>query len=1761
MPNEQLLFPPYILNSQALEIFLGNRLKKLLQEPLSLSEDESLNIKLNCPAPEEISLAIKANLTIKASLEIQWTGSKDIIRFTFPYPQHGVFIIHSDSSRDGRPSQWVWHPRLMGKPGLWFIRKHSYKNGIKIITEFVRLVLSRGTYLDYDIEKKPENFWIPATLIFPSMYSDEIEGNCSELLKNHNLFSSSSLFVSKKERKTITKELSHVMHQFLDNIKSSGIQPIDEQDIKWQRLLTYSAFIADRLLEFFARAIWGRQKNATPERLWEILSDISNSISLVPISDLMKSGWLHYFSPINGTEAISQLTSFQRYNYNKDIIERLPAVFRQNHSSFKGYICPVESPESKKVGITLHLAREVLADVIGQLHPSTYMTGDRDLGYAASLVPFYQHNDGPRSMMGAKNLKQALPIRGSLAAKIKTGFEEKILSAIKPLADLKMIPEHPEPAPGVDLLVAYMPWYGFNMEDAIIANKRLVDDGFLDWAKEEDYFQYILPGYQITKPLFANSFEEAFKALLYNDNGLRKPGLIKPQSPLVFLKDPESEDIIPILYEGEDEGELLEIKFNPPTSNLFGGSLSFKVRAHFPLMVGDKIMGRYGNKGVISAILPHDELPKLPDDPRLPEELRGRSVDLVLNPHGVISRMNLGQLLETSLGLMLRLKKGDQAYYPSDIGKPFSEVDLDHLRSDFLSINKGKEEPLIDEYGRMRLILPNGKPTKAPVTLGFQYIVRLKHVADRKAQVRGWPKQQKSYPYNIVTGQPVGGRRNKGGQRLGEMEMWALAAHRASLNLECSLKEKSDPMIHSKKIPLGQTFQAIQDHLFAMAINLIPEKNSKIRLDWASPEIIDKKGKELINSSTWTVGVKGKFVCAKDDCAYHFPDEVQATGKSERGSDIRVTVEDALQAYGFRFFSSLDEKIPPFQGTLIEGEIETLLQPINIEKKNKPVKILFKRQKRSIQIIIKFGKNSVTAYGQDDKSNQEFPLQKIAKLWLTCPRHKTSYLVCKKQHVVPIALNGGLCDPDIFGQVNVCEWDPDAWGYVRLPMPIPYPRTDKKSKGALRFSDSDCPPDLTVIPVLPLKYRFRGPRRFGSVIIPQQDKLTRKYQELNDLVKMKAPPGKIQMCIKSLFEIIHGRLFGKYGLLRRDGLGRRVDASARLVIVPDPMLDWDACGVPTEILMVLLGPKIAGHPDLFKGLVQDNAVDRLIELIFGLDCKQPDIKKETEDFILNEEFWQGVNWPNKKLSDEHLLLAYQVICSYLEEFPETTVILNRQPSLHRYSIMAFRPLPMPPQAGMVLKINPLVCKGFGADFDGDEMTIHLPITEEAQTEAEEMKPAKPWNLISWANGQPLANFDQDFVAGHYLLSKTALNSVLPNSCAVCKKIISETIPWEKAHGEKLLLHICKDHSDKASEIITEWMQLAFEEVTEHGLSFGFLELKRIEESLKNQTNEILNNIGNDEDLSELTNKAGETVSLKLKEIVSQPANAPGHGFAILAVSGARGAKQTRQIVGARGFLSPGETGYSNNATDFFLKESLITGMGDLSAFMAAMNARSSMVDKKLGTGKAGDLTRQLVLAGWEWTVRQGDCKISENIPRKLTQCLWKENHQICSTCYGKIDGYDQIPDNYPAGLIAAQSFGERGTQLSMQSFHTAEKQLSIDEFIALLHGKDTSAKSKQGYNWFIQKTDDDLFIDRIRKEKAYNALDKRHILLIWLIIHMSADKNLASAWQSSRSAISGLIGPGQWQAMLEAIREKKEDDLSSPFVKLITSCSPIPLAC
>tara|TARA_Y100001949_G_scaffold113921_1_gene96853 strand:+ start:1811 stop:5179 length:3369 start_codon:yes stop_codon:yes gene_type:complete len=474
------------------------------------------------------------------------------------------------------------------------------------------------------------------------------------------------------------------------------------------------------------------------------------------------------------------------------------------------------------------------------------------LGSTASLVPFVEKNRVDRSLMASSMQKQAVPLLKTEAPTVGTGIEEVIAQNTSQLvvaegagevvrADGDVVevkykdgvktyePVHfvksnddrsinqkvrvtrgqkvkagdiliegasvadGEIALGKDLLVAFMPWNGYNMDDAIVLSRKLVQDDTLTSINIKDYTVEVREtklGPEIVTRDIPNVSEESLRHL--DENGIVQLGSeVKAGDVLVGKITPKGEQ------ELSSEERLLRAIFGEKAkdvrdtsqrmNNAGGGKvvgvkifsrenghelkagvlmqIQIFVAQFRKIAVGDKLAGRHGNKGVVARILPEEDMPFLAD---------GTPVDVVLNPLGVPSRMNIGQLFETHLGMAARAL-GYKVATP-----PFNGIS-DETISDELEkagfARDGKSQ-LYD--GR------TGEAFEERTTVGVMHMLKLHHMVSDKIHARS------TGPYTMVTQQPLGGKAQNGGQRFGEMEVWALEAYGASATLQEMLTIKSD---------------------------------------------------------------------------------------------------------------------------------------------------------------------------------------------------------------------------------------------------------------------------------------------------------------------------------------------------------------------------------------------------------------------------------------------------------------------------------------------------------------------------------------------------------------------------------------------------------------------------------------------------------------------------------------------------------------------------------------------------------------------------------------------------------------------------------------------------------------------------------------------------------------------------------------------------------------------------------------------------------
>ena len=602
--------------------------------------------------------------------------------------------------------------------------------------------------------------------------------------------------------------------------------------------------------------------------------------------------------------------------------DRAGVEVRDVNASHYGRICPIESPEGQNIGLITSLAsyakineygfimtpyRKVenkkLTDQVDYLTASeeqdfyisqaTVNVDDNDMiidnnvsgrfngenviipaekvdyidvspqqvvSITTSLIPFLEHDDATRALMGANMQRQALPLLTTEAPFIGTGVEhvaardsgavvvakadgivdyvdaKKIViknakgediyhlttfersnqgetanqSPIVRAGDKvkrgQIIADGPstdkgELALGKNVVVAFMTYNGYNFEDAVIMNERLVKDDVYTSLHIEDYEIQCrdtkLGPEEITRDI-PNVGEEARKNL--DENGIIKIGTEVKEGDILVGKvtpkgmaDLTSEEKLLHAIFGEKtrevrnsslvvphggDGIVHDVKIYTKADNdEMPSGVSKVIRVYIiqkrKIQVGDKMSGRHGNKGVISLILPQEDMPYLPD---------GTPVDIMLNPQGVPSRMNIGQILELHMGMAAK-----------KLGVHVATPVLDGAKKD--DIDAMIAEAGMDPDGKTILYDGRtGEPFDNRISVGVMYMIKLHHMVDDKLHARA------TGPYSLVTQQPLGGKAQFGGQRFGEMEVWALEAYGASHVLQEILTYKSDDVLGRVKV-------------------------------------------------------------------------------------------------------------------------------------------------------------------------------------------------------------------------------------------------------------------------------------------------------------------------------------------------------------------------------------------------------------------------------------------------------------------------------------------------------------------------------------------------------------------------------------------------------------------------------------------------------------------------------------------------------------------------------------------------------------------------------------------------------------------------------------------------------------------------------------------------------------------------------------------------------------------------------------------------
>ncbi|GEM_PF-4084138 len=1167
----------------------------------------------------------------------------------------------------------------------------------------------------------------------------------------------------------------------------------------------------------------------------------------------------------------------------------------------RGIFCPVETPESKSIGLVLRLARGFKHDKDGGLEPRRRdSTGNASdiLGYGACLLPFIHHTDPTRAMMGAKNLKQALELPEGEPPLVQTGHEAEVFGQAE---EMKI---------GCNLLTGYMSWYGYNYEDGIVVSDAVV-------RRFATFRQETIGPFPCYGSEIPGNPGKRFSEL--DDNGMIPAGKkVRKGAILAALYEKEWNSQVNGFVLGAHpvrlvrvpsgvEGRIVEASFEPfnksgvplPSSRVTG-RLWFKIKTSMPLAQGDKMMGRHGNKGVVTRILPEREMPylvagnqqelnglKFKKDSKGKPHYHGEErphvhLEILLNPLGVVGRKNLGQLLETHLGLVLKCRP-DSWENLSGLARPFRKM----TGKDFDMLSCLLEKTgVVDDKGKARVFWNKGEKTcktEEPIVVGIQYITKLNHLAGDKYHVRS------TGPRSTLTGHPVRGRSRDGGLKLGEMELWCLLERKAWNIIKELVSIHGDPG--------GSTSQLLDTYLKILGIVINFNKGATYKTFCITDEKIEKmcKGSKIVK-----------------------PDELRPVF-SRKAKSSRKTAS-IIAGKGYRQGKGLH--IALVKGGLFDPELFGpwfSKQPLN-EQENGEVSImptlgdLMSHKNAGLSgndlkeerwAFIEFAVPVLHTFSQEDVGRQD----------------KVSFM--EKILVPPLRFRpvswSGISTP-VMDEIN-CRYNEILKANSMLSK-LPNSGIDLKKLKELKESFGKLLNVYVARSNRESCFRkfdswlyYRGAwcdvkdavlKRVPSEMKAEAKEGLREWRLYNHAIFR--PYRRLVQAVFELFDEIIDRLKGKKGLIRQYLCGIRTDYSGRAVIVPDPELPVGTVELPGEMVSTF--------------------------------CKA------------------GTGTTQKKIKTADL-----------------RVLLNRPPSLLPSNILSFAV--KNGGKSKVIRINPALCKGFGADFDGDQMSVFALHDEEARKEADLY--FRPGSMpFHPADGTVLFSTNLDIALGFRLSGIT--NDDL-------KKTLED-------------MRTDEDREAHISEKVKE----AFEKATVAGLSFGMFDLLKIKDELSKPEEESQMSA-----FDRLLEKGDTSTNPLLKLYASGAAS--------------KKAAISQMLVRLGKINLPHET---DKQVD--ISECYASGLSSESFYTAAYMSRYAMMFKKLRTAYGGAMTRLMVHKGFnamqkdicteygkDYLVCSPFDRISDrNLPAGLLSChLIGERFTQLSMKVIHGTGHDKILDRFP----------------------------------------------------------------------------------------------------------------------------------------------------
>ncbi len=1404
------------------------------------------------------------------------------------------------------------------------------------------------------------------------------------------------------------------------------------------------------------------------------------------------------------------------------------------------------------------------------------------VGVSAALIPFLEHTDAHRALMGSNMQRQAVPCIMPESPIIGTGLEgvvardsgqifispvdgvvvEADATAIKILGDDKNVYSYQirkfvesnagtcinqrllvandervkkgqvlvdgtsidkgELALGQNLTVAFMCWEGGNYEDAILLSERVVQkDRYtsIHINKKVMAVRETKIGPEVITRDIPNISDDKLKDL--DEEGVVRIGsevssgdlLVGKITPKGETELSAEERLLRAIFgdkakdvrdsslrlEHGERGKVVDVKvFSRDKGDKLPSGVIKQIEVSIATLrkvqVGDKMAGRYGNNGVISRIVKMEDMPYLAD---------GKPVDILLNPLGVVSRMNLGQLFEVHLGLAAQ-SMGVKIATPVFDGVSKEEI-VEQLKKNGFPAD-GKIQ-LFD--GR------TGEPFQEKTTVGVMYMLKLNHLVEDKIH------QRSIGPYSLVTQQPLGGKAQFGGQRLGEMEVWALEAYGAAHMLQEMLTIKSDDVIGRSKayesIIRGEKIQKLDvpesfnvlvremkglcldvqllkkdevnkfndvTSLFFDESSLSENVNARkilnfdgIKLSLASPDKIkswsygEVTKPETINYRTQKPEKDGLlcekiFGPVKDwECACGKYRKIKYKGIVCDKCGVEITKSIVRRSR----FGHIDlcvpvthiwflKGIPSKVGLLLDLTASALekvvyfadfiITHINEDLKNEVVERLsneYKGKKKTVENEFKqkIG-NAKEKAAKDGKEvgdvvaelEKEFETA-LDNLKVEFEEIKTDLSDLKLKKILSeekfrrLSIKFGyLFEAGIGAEaIHKLLSDIDLQAlYKELEEQLPTVSALNKKRLLARIQLVDniirngIRPEwmvLTSLPILPPSLRpivqLDGGRFASSDLNDLYRRIINRNNRLKRLMSINAPEvicrnekRMLQEAVDALIDngarkgkmitsstgqkralkSIADSLKGKQGRFRQNLLGKRVDYSGRSVIVVGPKLKLYQCGLP-KIMAI----------ELFKPFVISELIRR--EFVFNIRAASRMIE-------------QGV----------------KEVWDILEEVVEKSyVLLNRAPSLHRLSIQAFRPVLID---GKAIQLHPLVCEAFNADFDGDQMAVHIPLSSEAMYEAGHIM-LSTHNLLKPANGDPVSLPRLDMILGLYhltnikdvktfdasnshvfttynemyscftlnklsLQSKVSFKDEMGNNIttSVGRALFNSILPYEardytitfdKKATKKLFAKILDVYGfDVTAELIDDIKDLTIEHLTQSGISISICDLPDISDEKKVYVEDARTQVDAIKEQYEMGFLTDQERHRKVIEIwakvkdevslISDNKFDKSSPFYTIVKSGSRGTPaQLNQMVSMKGLvISP-----SGDTIELPIRHSLQEGFDALEYFISTHGARKGLTDTALKTASAGYLTRRLVDVAQDVIITTDDCGDKEGV--------------------------------------------------------------------------------------------------------------------------------------------------------------------------------------